>query len=67
MATPSEVVKELAQQCCDEIKDHCYREWEGIDNNKDSSPWGHSDFDEEKALNLIELYLLRALADSKPD
>ena len=57
MTTPSEAIKELAQQCCDEIEGHCYREADG------ESYRTYSKFDADKARNLIELYMLRALAD----
>jgi len=63
--TPSETIKEFAQQCCDEIEGHCYTEWSGTDEDQDR--WGHSSFNSEKARNLIELYMLRVLADAKPD
>ena len=56
MTTPSEQIKNLAQQCCDEIEGHCYR---------DSDDHSYSSFDTEKALALIEVYMLRALADVK--
>jgi hypothetical protein len=56
MTIPSETIKELSQQCCDEIEGHCYRE--GND-----SEYSYSGFDAEKARGLIELYMLRVLAD----
>lgn len=57
MTTPSETVKQLSQQCCDEIEGVCYRE---------GSPEGnYSQFDTNKALSLIETYMLRAIIDVK--
>jgi len=53
----SEMVKELAQQCCDEIEGHCYREGGG-------NEYSYSSFDREKALHLIEVYMLRACIDT---
>jgi len=59
MTRPSEIVKELAQQCCDEIEGTCYQ---------GGGPPGYCDndysfFNAEKARELIENYMLRALAD----
>jgi hypothetical protein len=57
MTTPSEIIKELSQQCCDEIEGHCYQE-------SDGGEYSYSNFDAEKARGLIELYMLRLLADA---
>lgn len=58
MTAPSEIVKELAQQCCDEVEGICYTEGGGDYHS-------FSGFDTEKALALIELYMLRVLTDAK--
>jgi len=53
--SPSDIIKELSQQCCDEIEGHCYRE--------SSDEYSYSSFDADKARQLIELYMFRAVTN----
>ena len=54
--SPSDIIKELSQQCCDEIEGHCYRESSGDE-------YSYSSFDADKARQLIELYMFRAVTN----